>query len=214
MLTIKIMRKKLAILALGTTLLISCSNSETNDEQVIEEAKPCLYNYDETSTSVKWTAFKFNEKTAVGGMFEKVNVLISAPSEDLFSTLTGASFTIPTESVNSSNEERDGKIKAHFFGAMSSTDVISGIVKSINETTANIEITMNGVSKDYQGSVSAEGAKVEFNTTINLNDFEANYAIDSLNAVCNDLHKGADGISKLWSEVDIKVETTLLKQCP
>jgi len=208
------MKKKLIILIFGTVLLISCNSNETNTEQLAEEVKPCLYNYDAASTSVKWTAFKFTEKTAVGGIFEKVNVLISAPAEDLFNTLTGASFTIPIETINSANEERDGKIKTHFFGAMASTDVISGIIKSINETSANIELTMNGISKDYEGNVSVNGEKIGFNATIDLNDFEASHAIDSLNVVCNDLHKGADGISKLWSEIYINVETTLVKECP
>ena len=204
---------KLSLLAISSLLIISCAG-ESSSNVAETEVEPCLYNYDQSSTSVKWTAFKFTEKAAVGGMFETVNVLISAPAEDMYKTLTGASFTIPVETVNSANEERDGKIQAHFFGAMQSTDVISGLVKSINETIAIVELTMNGVSNDYEGSVTVEGETIGFTATIDLTDFEADYAIDSLNAVCNDLHKGADGISKLWTEVDINVQTTLKKECP
>lgn len=205
--------KQIMLAAISSLLIISCGGDAT-PETPIEETKPCLYNYNPATTTVQWTAFKFTEKTAVGGMFDKVNVLISAPAEDMFATLTGASFTIPVESVNSANEERDGKIKASFFGTMSSTEIISGVVKSINQTDATVEITMNGVSKDYDGSVTVDGEKIGFKCTIDLVDFEASSAIDSLNAVCNDLHKGADGISKLWTEVDISVETTLKKECP
>ncbi len=205
---------KYLYLSFIAALFLSCGNETTNTEESVEETvEICTYNYDELSTKVNWTSFKFNEKTAVGGTFDEVNVLISNASEDMFKTLTGASFTIPTNSVNSNNEIRDPKIKSSFFGVMEATDVISGIVKSINETTANVEITMNGISKDYQGAVTVTGQTIAFATTIDMNDFEASYAIDSLNNVCSDLHKGADGISKLWTEVEINVETTLKKDC-
>lgn len=205
--------KALSLLAVASLFIISCAGEATPKVDT-ETTAPCLYHYDGTSTSVKWTAFKFTEKVGVGGMFEKVNVLISAPAEDMFAALTGASFTIPIESVNSANEERDGKIQAHFFGAMNSTDVISGLVKSINQTDAIVEITMNGVSNDYSGSVTVNGEAIGFKTTIDLIDFDATKAVDSLNTVCNDLHKGADGTSKLWTEVDIDVKTRLKKVCP
>jgi hypothetical protein len=38
---------------------------------------------------------------------------------------------------------------------------------------------------------------------INLEDFGAQAAVESINKACFDLHKGADGVSKTWSEVAI-----------
>ncbi len=207
-------KNKLFLLALGSILLISCGGDATQEQEVTDTETTCVYKYDEASTSVGWTAFKYTEKTGVSGVFDKVNVLISESSDDMFKTLTGTSFTIPVESVNSKNEDRDAKINAHFFGAMNSTDLISGLVKSINASEATVELTMNGVSKDYTGTVNVDGETVSFMSTINLTDFEAGFAIDSLNVVCNDLHTGKDGISKLWTEVDINVTTTLIKDCP
>ncbi|MFK8039302.1 MAG: YceI family protein [Crocinitomicaceae bacterium] len=206
-------KNKLATLALSSLILLSCSG-EVEKKAEIETPQPCIYKYDDATTTVGWTAFKFTEKTGVNGVFNTVNVLFSEATDDLFKTLTGASFTIPVESVDSKNEDRDAKINAHFFGAMSSTDLISGLVKSINETEATIELTMNGMSKDYIGAVTVEGETIGFSATINLTDFEAEFAIDSLNTICKDLHTGTDGISKLWTEVDINVKTTLKKDCP
>ena len=40
-------------------------------------------------------------------------------------------------------------------------------------------------------------------------DFNGSKAMESLNKVCFDLHKGPDGISKTWSEVEINVATYL-----
>ena len=204
---------KYLFLSLTSILLLSCSNDTTTE--VNEDIAPevCKYEFDETNTTVNWAAFKFNEKTAVKGVFNKINVLISEPSENMFNTLTGASFTIPVNSINSNNEERDKKIDAHFFGSMTSTEIISGLIKNINEKTALVEITMNSVSIDYSGDVLIDGDKISFSTAIDMGDFEAIHSIDSLNTIRYDLHKGTDGISKLWNEIEINVETTLKKVC-
>jgi hypothetical protein len=131
----------------------------------------------------------------------------------MLQTLSGATFTIPVNSVNSQNPERDVKIQNHFFGTMEATEVISGMVKSIDNKTAVVDLSMNGKTFEYNGDVTVDGEKVIFETTINMVDFEAQSSIDSLNNVCETLHTGTDGVSKLWSEVDIKVETTLIKDC-
>ncbi len=193
-------------------IVISCGGEVEKVESKNEVIEVSQYVFDEASTIINWTAFKFTEKKGVSGTFDKINVLVTQSSDDMFKTLTGLTFTIPVESINSANPERDLKIQDHFFGSMVSTDIISGNVKSINATEALIEVTMNGVSKDYSGNVSIEGEKVTFKTTIDMNDFEAITSVDSLNVICNDLHKGADGVSKLWSEIDISVETTLKKE--
>ncbi len=194
-------------------LAVSCAGEANQTNEKETEPVTCIYNYDESSTKVNWTAFKFTEKKGVGGTFNTVNVLISNASDDMFKTLTGATFAIPVESVNSENPDRDLKIQDHFFGSMQSTEVISGVIKSIDEQSALVEITMNNISKEYEGRISVEGEKITLATTVDMVDFEAQTSVDSLNSVCNDLHKGADGVSKLWSEVDITVETTLKKDC-
>jgi polyisoprenoid-binding protein YceI len=207
------MKKSILTFGLLSTILISCNNTETPVTEVVETVEVCTYNYNAESTVIGWTAFKFTEKKGVNGVFDKSEVLIANASEDMLQTLAGASFTIPVSSINSSNPERDEKIKNSFFGSMESTEIISGVVKTISETEALVEITMNGQSKDYTGTVSTDGLKVSFSATLNMTDFEAQHAIDSLNTVCYDVHTGTDGISKLWSEVDINVETTLVKDC-
>ncbi|MGV6861628.1 MAG: YceI family protein [Putridiphycobacter sp.] len=212
------MKRNVIIGSLMALFLISCNTTDTNDqsnEQAVEEhVEVCTYAYNPESTVVGWTAFKFTEKTGVSGKFDDVQVAIAnQESEDMFAVLNGASVTIPVNSVNSENPERDQKIDSLFFGAMEATDMISALVKDINAEKAVIEISMNNVSKEYEGTISVENETVKFNTTINLDDFEAQSAVTSLNDACKDLHTGEDGVSKLWSEVDINVETTLTKTC-
>jgi hypothetical protein len=38
-----------------------------------------------------------------------------------------------------------------------------------------------------------------------LDNWNAQHAVDSLNIVCKDLHKAADGISKTWNDVAINI---------
>ena len=207
------MKKSILSIGLLSTLLLSCNSTETATTEVVETVEVCTYNYNAESTIIGWTAFKFTEKKGVSGIFNESEVLIANPSEDMLQTLAGASFTIPVSSINSENPVRDEKLKNSFFGTMESTEIISGLVKSISDSLAVIEITMNGQSKEYTGTVTTDGLKVSFSSTINMTDFEAQHAIDSLNTVCSAEHTSEDGSSKLWSEVDINVETTLVKDC-
>jgi hypothetical protein len=208
------MKKNIIVLGLLSVIAISCGESvEKNVEELVESEELCTFAYDPAATTVGWTAFKYTEKKGVNGVFDKVDVLIAHNSEDMLQTLSGASFTIPIESVNTENPDRDYKIQNSFFGTMQSSEVISGIIKSIDSEKAVVEISMNGMSIEYEGKVSVEGQKVNFRTTIDMVDFESQKSIDSLNSVCIAVHTGSDGISKLWSEVDINVETTLVKEC-
>lgn len=207
------MKKSILTIGLLSAVLISCNSSETPEAETVEVKEVCTYNYSADSTVIGWTAFKFTEKKGVSGVFDQSEVLIAAPSEDMLQTLAGASFTIPVSSINSNNPVRDEKLKNSFFGSMETTEIISGVVKSISDSEAVIEITMNGQSKEYTGTVSTDGLKVSFSTTIDMVDFEAQHAVDSLNTVCSAEHTSEDGSSKLWSEVDINVETVLVKTC-
>jgi hypothetical protein len=58
-----------------------------------------------------------------------------------------------------------------------------------------------------------EGDTFTFESSIDVSSWNALGGIDALNEVCEDLHKGDDGVSKLWSEVSLKLSTTLNNDC-
>ncbi len=199
-----------------STLMLSCTTeTETNEvEEQVDEIQICNFTYQPETTVINWTAFKTTAKKGVSGKFDEFEVLVpNDGNEFMIQSLNSATITIPVSSVNSDNPERDKKIDSLFFGAMNQTEIISVLVKSITEESAIVEITMNGKSVDYEGEIIVENETVKFNATINLDDFEAQPAVESLNTACKDLHTGDDGVSKLWSEVDIAVETTLKQNC-
>ncbi len=210
--------KRLTFLGLAFSLtMLSCNTTETETNKVeeeIDEIQICHYNYQPETTVINWTAFKTTAKKGVSGKFDEFEVLVpNDGNEFMIQSLNSATVSIPVNSVNSDNPERDKKIDSLFFGAMDQTEIISVLVKSITEESAVVEITMNGKSVDYDGQITVENETVKFHTTINLDDFEAQPAVESLNTACKDLHTGDDGVSKLWSEVDIDVETTLKQNC-
>lgn len=211
------MKRKLFFGLAISVLMISCSTSETEtnqQEEQVEEVQICTYAYQAETTVINWTAFKTTAKKGVSGKFDKFDVLVpNDNNEFMIQSLNSATVSIPVNSVNSDNPERDKKIDSLFFGAMDQTEIISVLVKSITEESAVVEITMNGKSVDYDGQITVENETVKFHATINLDDFEAQPAVESLNTACKDLHTGEDGVSKLWSEVDIDVETTLKQNC-
>lgn len=54
---------------------------------------------------------------------------------------------------------------------------------------------------------------VEVTGTVDVVTLGLQSGLGKLNAECNDLHKGSDGVSKLWPTVDVKVVSTLKKIC-
>ena len=197
--------------------MLACGGAEEGDENTGEEeeivTENCTYSYDESTTVLTWTAFKTSEKLAVDGTFDEITVT-TQESNDMFGVFTGATFDIPVSSLNSQDPERDTKLKNSFFGNMAETPNISGTIVSMNESSSNVQITMNGRTVEYEGMVTVEGETITMEIIMDIMDFDAGIAMDSLGVVCSEKHTGEDGVNKLWSDVGIAAKTTLKKDCP
>ena len=212
------MKKKLMIVALSGLFLAACGGEATTDvepdDTVVDEVvEICTYSYDPAETVLTWTAFKLTERAAVNGSFDEINVTANDGAGNMFEVLTGATFDIPVSSLNSQDEVRDPKIKNSFFGVMGETANITGEISSIDENGGSVSITMNGITVSYGGEVKVSGEDITFLTQIDLVDFDGQEAVDSLGVVCEAKHTGDDGVNKLWTEVDLAVKTTLVKEC-
>lgn len=201
------------------TIITSCGggNESTTENEVKDTvaAEPvCTYSYNHSTTGVYWTAFKFTEKTGVKGKFDSIEVSgYSDNVETVTDLVHNTSFTIYTSSVNSENLERDQKIMESFFGKMVNTSAITGTIMGVVDNIATIKLKLNNIEKEITGKVTMEGELMKINVALNMNDFNGQDAIASLNKVCNDLHKGTDGKSVLWPDVEVIIETTLNKTC-
>ncbi len=214
------MKKILLPIAVITAFtLSSCGGDKTeNTTEVLETAEQtCFYTYAESSAEVRWTAFKTSDKVAVGGQFNQVNVTAGEKSTKITDVLETIKFNIPTASTNTANEDRDAKIVKSFFGAMDATDIILGQVKSAEgdntSGTCTFYLTLNNVEKEVVLNYTVEDATVKLTGEIDMLNFGAEAAVESLNKICGALHKGADGITKTWSTVELSIEAKLNKDC-
>lgn len=218
------MKKILIPVAIITSsLFMACGgdNHQANaseNENVENQEAICFYEYDaESSATVNWTAFKTSDKVAVGGTFNSVLIKAGEKSTKLTEVLQTITFTIPTKSTNTTNPDRDEKIVNSFFGTMLNTDLILGHAKSVegdNESgTCTFYLVLNDVEKEITLSYTVADNIVKLTGEMDLNNWNAENAVKELNKVCEDLHKGADGVSVTWPNVELVIEASLSKRC-
>jgi len=203
--------KKLFIL-LSISIVLGACGKKTSDSDQQAESTP-QYKLNLHNANLQWEAYKFTERKGVKGSFDSIVYEQAVDTGSMEELISGLGFEIHTASVNSGDEIRDPKIITHFFGSMLSSEVIHGKISSFEmtsdfEAAVNVDITMNDKTVSVPSTIQFLDAVVQLKTVIDLAQWEAAPAVDSLNRVCEDLHKGSDGLSKLWPDVAITVNTT------
>ena len=213
---------KFLFIALAGFMISSCGgngesteNAEAQNQE--DSVKTCLYSYDDATSEVGFTSYKFLNKTAVGGVFENIEVESGEANENPEELIESFSFKIPILSIFTKDEGRDKKIISFFFGTID-TDTITGKVLDLDASTgkASLEITMNDVTNNVEGDYTLEDGAFTFDAEINVDDWNATPGIEALNEECKELHidhANGDTESKLWSEVGISFTTQLKKDC-
>ncbi len=172
----------------------------------------------EGPVTVSWKAYKTPLKIGVGGIFDKITYTPAAKEGKNFrEILVGSIVTIDKASVNSKNKGRDAKLVKFFFDLMEGRQITAKItdikpdprVKGKPKTGILItEITMNKVTKTLplrytfdQGILTAKG-------DIDIFDFKALPALQTLNDACFDKHQG-----KTWNDVSVGFSTHIKALC-
>jgi hypothetical protein len=204
-------------------VLASCGGNQSNEESKqstadsIAASSPCAYTYNAAPVEVLWVAYKYTDKTGVKGVFEEVTVSAKGTGASPVDVLNGAAISIVTSSSNSGDPTRDPKIQESFFGSLQSGETISGVITGAdgNEQSGKLtaDLTWNGVTKATEGSYSMTEQNIELKFELNVSDWSATDALNALNKVCEDLHKGSDGKSVLWPDVTVFVSTSFQKDC-
>lgn len=197
---------------------IACSGNHNTANEEAEAGNElsqenCVYTYTEGSLNVKWTAFKTTEKVGVSGSFDTISVNGIQTSNSATEMFANADFSIPVSSINSSNPDRDKKILEHFFGTMVETSTLNGKVLGMTDSDCSVLINMNGVADTCVFNLSKNDTAVSLVGVIELANWNALQSANALNTVCFDLHKGADGVSKLWPDVKLEITAGITKKC-
>ena len=218
------MKSKFFILALLAVSVLACkSDTKTQDstpkttESSASSTNACKYGVKAEGVKVNWTAFKTTKRVGVKGTFDSVELNTANGTPSLSTLMMATSFKINTKTVNSNNPGRDEKLVNFFFGRMTGNLAITGNIKSVagdNEKGKGIvNVNMNGVSWDAPFDYAVVSDTLTITTNINTNNWNAQDAITSINKACEDKHKGEDGVSKTWPDVDVNVVVPLVVDC-
>ena len=188
--------------------MISCKSeakkeTETTKEEV-KAAKKAFVLQDATNT-INWIAYKTTDKVPVKGQFQKVNITAGGEGDTAKEAINNAEFSIPVSSIFTQDSSRDFKIRKFFFGIMDKTELLSGKLVLENDSIGYADLTMNSTTKKLPFKYTLNGKEFSLNATMNISDWQAQNALDSLNTACKDLHKGADGVSKTWDDVALNI---------
>jgi hypothetical protein len=211
--------KKITFACLSLLLItgISCKDAKKGQEEnavELEAASSEKFSIVQDATKVSFTAYKTTEKLPVGGKFTKINITNSKEGSTAMEALNGTTFSIPVSSLftNDATGTRDPKILEFFFGVMDNTELISGVFKVSGGDKCSIDVTLNGKTANIplEHEISGDNSH-SFKGVMNLENWDALSAVESINKACEALHTGKDGVSKTWSDVAVHADVLLQK---
>lgn len=198
--------------------LWSCNTSEEKKQDTAEINKAeseFVYSIDTSSVSIVWTGYKFTSKLGVSGTFNDYTIITKTKSGTIEAILNDLQLTIPTLSVDTKNPIRDFKLNTYFFKAFN-TPLLQGTITHANPKVkeGSLKLKMNQKSRKIPYTYAHQNDTIVLFTHLDLNLWNAVDALNMLNKECYELHKGADGISKLWPDVDVSIKLPLKKESP
>ena len=218
--------KKLLLSIATMALLSSCGGEqkppapETEIPQIdttaqIQQEEICKKGYDKKGTKIGFGGFKTTDKVEVKGYFKKFTVdstTVADTPEEIFANST---ISIPTDYLETNDIGRNRRLREEYFGKMVSTQNITGKIVSFNKDSSQvkIELTINAVSNEVDFDYAVVEDTLSINGTIDVLDFDASAALKAINKACEVLHKGADGVSKTWSEANIYITSVVKETC-
>ena len=187
-----------------------------------QAAEKCNFNIDPTTLHVNWTAFKTMQKVGVNGSFTEVTLEsdLSKPGtlHNLMNQIDAEIKVDAATKISTTNPARDQTIFQNFFSHFAGKGILKGKLRNAKGSesagTVNLVLEMNKktlavpmkYTRDEKGTTVISGG-------IDVTDFGLGSALSTLNKACDALHKGPDGVSKTWPQVEIKIEANLSKKC-
>ncbi len=120
-------------------------------------------------------------------------------------------------SVDSGNPVRDENVKKAFFALFEEKAAIKGKITRVEGDATrgrfDLEIRMNRQSNAVPMTYQVSDKAIEAIGKFDFLTFKGSKALDSIHQLCLELHKGADGVSKTWSEMGIKLTAPIERKC-
>ena len=204
-----------------TLVFFSCNNNNNQEaKQENNQISENSYQISIENTKVIWNGYKTNDKLKVVGYFEE----FSCDREDQqFSSIdelvNGLKFSIKSSSSVSGDPIRDKNLQDHFFNYLTKDFIISGILGQPINDSIDVDFIVLGQTKTLrfgcQYNIVPDSPNsdylIEIRGSIDLeSQFGGLQAFNAISKKCHDLHKGADGVSKTWKQVDVLIKALVL----
>lgn len=202
----------LSLLLVVSLNFSSCKSEKSTDKsekrKVEVKKSKSKFSLENANNEINFVAYKTTDKVPVGGQFKKVDISQGGEGNSIKEAIHNAEFSIPVSSLFTQNASRDYKIKKFFFGFMDNTKLLSGKLVLENDSVGYANIKMNGITDKVSFLYRIKANTFSMNATMDVANWNALDAINSINTVCKELHKGADGVSKTWSEVALNIKSS------
>ena len=204
---------------LSLSFLLSCNTAQEQnikvEEKKNETVKPdtCIYSFSDSTIKLFWAGYKTTDKLKVLGSFQEIT---TNHADQKFSSIedlvNGITFSINSNSSESGDPIRDANLRDYFFNYLTDNFQINGHISEYNDdfVTANIDVL--GIDRQVKFSHSVANNVLKMRALISLEELGANIAYSSISDMCYELHKGPDGISKTWDEVNVLIDVPLIKE--
>ena len=205
---------------LFSIVLISCNS--TNNKEVKQENSKISnnsYQLDIENTKVIWNGYKTNDKVKVVGYFNEFSTdRENQEFNSIDELVNGLAFSIKSSSSFSGDPIRDKNLQDNFFNYLTKEFLINGTLgQPINDS---IDVTFDVFEKKrtlrfgYQYDIvpdSNSDYMIEISGSIDLeSQFGGLQAFNAISKKCYDLHKGIDGVSKTWKQVDVLIKASVI----
>lgn len=191
-------------------LMASCNTSEKKKTKFIDSKKMYSFTIDTTGISIIWTAYKFTDKVGVSGTFDDFTFSNKKASGSIENILNKSQLSIATASINSGNTIRDLKLNTYFFEVFN-TPIIHTSILNIEDSEGITKVSMNTIAHEIPFTYTLDNDTITVFTHLDLKSWKGEEAMTRLNKECYDLHKGTDGISKLWPDIDVVIKLPVNK---
>ena len=212
---------KLNKILLIILFFISCVNDRNAEVQLektlVNSNENCVYSANLKATDVIWSGFKTTDKIKVTGKFNKISsnkIQNKNEFSNLSELIEDLDFSIDLSSSSSGDEIRDLNLKNYFFNLLASNFVLNGKFENIENDSVYVVLDFFGKQKKVKLGYAYQNKMIQIKGSIDLvESLGALKAFESISNKCYDLHKGPDGISKTWEEVEVLIKAPIIKSC-
>ena len=182
-------------------------------------APSCTYSANPADILLEWTGYKFTQKKGATGKFLNFKVEGGTSAATLADLMKGLSVSVDASAISTGDPARDATLQDFFFGKLNPPHQLTATIDKVegdeSKGTLSVRATMNGQSQvlplaytgDPQaGTITATGG-------LDILQFGAKPALDSIHETCVIQHTGEDGVAKTWNTVDLKLTGKYQKVC-